>query len=229
MVVQGNKKDKVKVKDTLPRSMKMKSLNNNNITFGVLSTQLDKTIPFDDKGYELIMYLTNKTDDMKNDVHIKLWEGNKPDYIYQALYYDNSEPINTSITGIINELFYNSVNDYNFSYYDIRRIFIVGVDENIFNTFSFGTLAYNLSQNFVQKGRPNSVVNPTYRQDGFYSFDFKTKLLSISKDNNNVNNPQVNGWEQIGQNEFYLYVKKISLGGLTPGSKLYDLSVRGRR
>ena len=227
MVVQGNKKDK-----GVPRSMKMKSLNNNNITFGVLSTQLDKTIPFDDKGYELTMYLTNKTDDMKNDVHIKLWEGNKPDYNYQALYYDNSEPINTSITGIINELFYNSVNDYNFSYYDIRRIFIVGVDENIFNTFSFsfGTLAYNLSQYFVQKGRPNSVVNPTYRQDGLYYFDFKTKLLSISKDNN-VNNPQVNGWEQIGENEFYLYVKKISLGGLTPGpgSKLYDLSVRVRR
>ena len=71
-------------------------------------------------------------------------------------------------------------------------------------------------------------MNPTYRQDGLYYFDFKTKLLSISKDNN-VNNPQVNGWEQIGENEFYLYVKKISLGGLTPESKLYDLSVRGRR
>ena len=210
----------------VPRSMKMKSLNNNNTTLGTLSTKINYDLR-DYNGFELTIYLINKTDDMNDDVHIKLWEGNKPDYIYQALYYDNSEPINTSITGIINELFDKSVNDYNFSYYDIRRIFIVGVDENIFNTFSFGTLAYKLSQNFVQKGRPNSVVNPTYRQDGFYSFDFKTKLLSISKDNN-PNNPQVNGWEQKGQNEFYLYVKKISVGGLTSGSTLFEYNVRGR-
>jgi hypothetical protein len=58
--------------------------------------------------------------------------------------------------------------------------------------------------------------------------DFKTKLLSISKDNNNPNNPQVNGWEQKGQNEFYLYVKKISVSGLTPGSTLFEYNVRGR-
>jgi len=42
MIVKGNKKDKVKVKDTLPRSMKMKNIAalSNNTTFGTL------TIPF---------------------------------------------------------------------------------------------------------------------------------------------------------------------------------------
>jgi hypothetical protein len=216
MVVQGNKKDK-----GVPRSMKMKNIVAGYSTFATSST----SIPVYDRiGYELTIYLTNKTDDMKNnDVHIRFWDGNKP-YPTQTLYYDNTKPINTSITGIINELFSNDLNYYNyndnFSYYDIRRIFIVGVDENIFNTFSFGTLPYYSSKEFVQEGRPNSVVEG--------GVDFKTKLLSISKDNNNPNNPQVNGWEQKGQNEFYLYVKKISVSGLTPGSTLFEYNVRGR-
>lgn len=62
MVVQGNKKDKVKVNDTLPRSMKMKNIAglSNNTTFGTLTIPF--SIPYRVPDFPIVTFLPQYID-----------------------------------------------------------------------------------------------------------------------------------------------------------------------
>ena len=107
---------------------------------------------------------------------------------------------------------------------NVRRISIVGAGTGGNKTYSFATYSGydgNTTVSFKQPGRPNFVPKELYK-------NFGLDLLSISKDDKNPNNPEVNGWEKKGQYEYYLYVSKISLGGLTPGSTIDERNVRNR-
>jgi len=223
MVVQGNKKDKVKVKDTLPRSMKMKNIVAGYSTFATSSTSIP--VGLDPKGYEITIYLTEKTDEMKKDVQIKPWTYNNRWDPTVLLYFDISDPIDTSIAGITNKFFKKPAGVDSFASLNVKQISIVGAGTGGNKTyFSFATYSGydgNITASFKEPGRPNFVPKDLY-------INFGPDLLSISKEQD-PNNPEVNGWEQKGQYEYYLYVKKVSLVGLTtPGSTIDERNVRNR-
>lgn len=221
MVVQGNKKDK----DTLLRSMKMKNIVAGYSTFSTSSTSIP--VGLDPKGYEITIYLTEKTDEMKEDVQIEPWTYDNRWDPTVLLFFDRSQPIDTSIAGITNRFFNKPVGVDSFASLNVKRISIVGTGGN--KTYSFDTYTgydRGITNSYRQPGRPNFVPKERYKQ-------FQNPLLGISKDDTendtNLNNPQVNGWEKKGQYKYYLYVRKISLIGLTtPEITIDEKNVRNR-